>query len=397
MTERLYYDDPHLLEFEARIVHSVALGDKFGLILDKTAFYPTSGGQPNDLGFLGSIPVLDVYEDEATGSVVHVVPEKISAGAVRGVIDASRRRDHMQQHSGQHVLSQAFMELFNWPTVSFHLGTAASTIDLPVEGMNRDSAEQAEALANRIVSENRPVAVCYVPHEQAADARLRKPTEREGDIRIIDIAGFDRSACGGTHVRTTGEIGPILVTGLERAKKQGRVHFLCGNRVLQYARQANRTLESISQTVSAAPFETANGVRNIWEDLQKSRKRIEDLESRLLDHEAAEFPVKEGLATAVFKNRGIDSLKLLASKICSRPGIVALLADEGDQLRVVFARSADSPVDAAALLKQVLDRFGGRGGGRPRLAQGGGLGAESAQAVLDFAAGLVSAEGAMQR
>jgi alanyl-tRNA synthetase len=388
-TERLYYNDPHLLEFEARIIEWTTVGDKFGLILDRTAFYPTSGGQPNDIGSIQDVAVLDVYEDETSGSVVHVVPQKISVENVRGVIDASRRRDHMQQHSGQHVLSQAFVELFNWPTVSFHLGTAGSTIDLPVDSMTRDNAEQAEALANRVVQDNRPVAVCYVSHDNASEAGLRKPTERVGDIRIIDIAGFDRSACGGTHVRMTGEIGPILVTGTERAKKQTRVHFLCGNRVLQYARQANKTLESISQTISATPFDTANSVRNIWDELQKSRKRIEELEVKLLDREAAEFPVKDGLATGVFKNRGIDALKLLAAKICARPGTVALLADESDQLRVVIARSADSSVDAAAVLKKVLERFGGRGGGRPMLAQGGGLAAENPQAGLDFAAGLI--------
>jgi alanyl-tRNA synthetase len=282
-------------------------------------------------------------------------------------------------------LSQAFVELFNWATISFHLGTADSTIDLAAESMTRDNVEQAEALANRVVQDNRPVAICYVDQEQAASAGLRKPTERSGDIRIIDIAGFDRSACGGTHVRLTGEIGPILITGIERVKKQSRVHFLCGNRVLQYARQANRTLETISQTVSAAPFDTAAGVRTIWDELQKSRKHVEDLESRLTDYEAAAYPVNDGIATGTFQDRGIESLKMLASRICARPGAVAILIDTAEQLRIVIARSADLTVDAAGVLKKVLERFGGRGGGRPNFAQGGGLAADSPQTVLDFA------------
>src|SRR5215468_2601666 len=164
-TKRLYYDDPYLLEFDASVVETVALKDRYGVILDRTAFYPTSGGQPNDLGTLNDVPLIDVYEDEASGAVVHVVASPVALGAAHGLIDAERRRDHMQQHSGQHVLSQAFVELFNWPTVSFHLGALASTIDLPVEFMARQQAAQAEALANRIVEENRKVDVSYVASE----------------------------------------------------------------------------------------------------------------------------------------------------------------------------------------------------------------------------------------
>src|SRR6266446_1917917 len=383
-TERLYYNDPYLLEFDANVLDAKPVGDRIGVVLDRTAFYPTSGGQPNDLGTINDVALVDCIEDEPTGTVVHVLQGRISGDRVHGRVDPARRNDHMQQHSGQHVLSQAFVELFNWPTISFHLGVVACTIDLPVDSVSREQATQAEDLANRIVQENRPVAVRYLAQEQLADAGLRKPTERTGDVRVIDISGYDRSACGGTHVRMTGEIGPILITGIERAKKQTRVEFICGKRVLKYASQANHTLEAISQTISAAPFETAVAVRTLWDEHQKARKRIEELESELLDYEAAQFPVNAGLAVATFKNRGIENLKSLAVKICARPATIALLADEGDQLRVVFARSADSTVDVAALLKKTLERFGGRGGGRPNLAQGGGL-TGSAGEVLKFA------------
>jgi alanyl-tRNA synthetase len=279
----------------------------------------------------------------------------------------------MQQHSGQHVLSQAFVELFGWPTVSFHLGAIHCTIDLPAESISREQAEKAEDLANRIIRDNRGVAVRYISQENISEAGLRKPTERTGEIRVIDIAGYDRSACGGTHVKTTGEIGAVVITGLERAKKQTRVQFICGDRVVRYARLANRTLETISQTISAPPLETAGAVRTLWDEHQHLRKRAEELEMQLMDHEAAQFPVVEGFALAAFKNRGIEKLKVLAMKICARPATVVLMADEGDQLRVVFARSADSTVDVAAVLKRTLEKFGGRGGGRPNQAQGGGL------------------------
>jgi alanyl-tRNA synthetase len=390
-TERLYYNDPYLLEFDANVVDTTAVGERFGVILDRTAFYPTSGGQPNDLGVINNVALIDVFEDEATGAVIHVTDAPVSGGSIHGKIDASRRRDHMQQHSGQHVLSQAFVELFNWPTVSFHLGTAMSTIDLPVEAVTREQAERAEDLANRIVQDNRDVSVCYVPSERIAEVGLRKPTERTGDVRVIDISGFDKSACGGTHVRMTGEIGPILITRMERAKKQTRVEFLCGGRVVRYARDANRTLDAISQIVSAPPLDSAGAVKTVWDDLQNARKRIDDLESKLLDYEAAEFPVVSSLAVAAFKGRGIEKVKLLAQKVCNRPKTVALLADESDQIRVAFARSADSSVDVAAVLKKTLEKFGGKGGGRPNLAQGGGFAAPTAEAVLEYAKQLLRA------
>src|SRR2546425_9947269 len=301
-TERLYYSDPYLLEFDANVVEIKPIGNRTGVVLDRTAFYPASGGQPNDLGTSNDVPLVDCVEDAASGNVIHVLEGKIDGQSVRGRIDSDRRADHMQQHSGQHVLSQAFVELFNWPTVSFHLGIVSCTIDLPADSVSREQAEAAEDLANRIVRENRSVAVRYIAHENIAGAGLRKPTERSGDIRVIDIAGYDRSACGGTHVRTTGEIGPIMITGIERPKKQTRVELICGNRVVRYAREANRTLERISQTVSAPALETANAVRALWEEHQQARKRIQELEAELLDHEAAQFPIRDGFAIAAFRN-----------------------------------------------------------------------------------------------
>jgi len=385
LTTRLYYNEPDLLEFEAEVVGTLSLGDRTGIILDRTAFYPTSGGQPHDLGTLGGIALVDCYEDEESGDIIHVLRAKPDSVRVRGQVDADRRKDHRQQHSGQHVLSRAFVELYNWPTVSFHLGVATCTIDLTVESASREQLDRVEELANRIVQENRAVGIRYVNEENIAEAGLRKATERTGEIRIIDVSGYDRSACGGTHVRNTHEIGPIQILGASRAKKQTRVEFICGDRVLRHAHATRRALETISQTISSPLLETPSAVASVWQELQQAKKRIDDLDAQLLGHEAVAFPVHDGLAIAAFKDRGIDTLKLLAAKIAKRPGTVVLLADQGDQLRVVFARSADSTVDVAALLRKTIEKFGGRGGGRPDLAQAGGLTAASAEAVLQFA------------
>jgi alanyl-tRNA synthetase len=391
-TERLYYNEPDLLEFEADVINTLGLGDRFGVILDRTAFYPTSGGQPHDVGTLGGISLVDCYEDEKSGDIVHVLTEQPRTSRVLGEVDAGRRKDHRQQHSGQHVLSRAFVELYGWSTVSFHLGAVTCTIDLTVESVSREQLDRAEDLANRIIQENRPVAIRYVNELNIAEAGLRKATERTGEIRVIDVSGYDRSACGGTHVHSTHEIGSIQITGASRAKKQTRVEFICGDRVLRHARATHRALESISQTISAPLLETPAAVAGVWQDLQQARKRIEDLESELLEHEAAAFPVRDGIAVAMFKGRGIDALKMLASRIAKRPGTVVLLADQSDQLRVVFARSADSTVDASALLKKTIEKFGGKGGGRPDLSQAGGLTADSVETVLDFAKKIITTE-----
>jgi alanyl-tRNA synthetase len=392
-TERLYYNEPYLLEFDAEIQRSLDLGDRVGVVLDRTAFYPTSGGQPHDTGILGGVALVDCYDEESTGDIVHILAAQPFGKRVRGQVDAKRRRDHMQQHSGQHVLSRAFVELFDWTTVSFHLGEQTCTIDLASDSATQDELDRAEDLANRIVHENRPVSVLYMNQSEVAEAGLRKATERKGEIRVIDVSGYDRSACGGTHVHNTHEIGPIQILAAGRAKKQTRVEFICGDRVLQHARATHRALESIGQTVSSALLETPRAVSAFWQEFQRAKKRIEDLELLVLEQEAAVFPLDEkGYAVAAFKNRGIEQLKTLAIKISHRPGVVVLFADESDQLRVVFARAADSAVDVSALVRKTVARFGGRGGGRPDLAQAGGLSAGDAETILEFAKEILQSE-----
>ena len=385
MTKRLYYNDPFLLEFDANVLDRVEVdGGRHGLVLDQTAFYPTSGGQPHDTGLIGNRRVVDCVEDDS-GRVVHVLEGPVEGDRVRGFVDRERRIDHMQQHSGQHVLSQAFVGLFGWPTVGFHLGAVASTIDVDVAAASADQIAAAEALANRTVLGDARVAVEYVRDEDLAEAGLRKPTEREGRVRVIDIEGFDRSACGGTHVTATGQIGPILVTRTERVRKQVRVEFLCGYRALRHGRDANRVINEIAQITSAPALQSVPAVQSMKDELLGRKKTIEELQTRLMEHEAASFPLEDGFAVAVHEDRTAYEVRELARKICEKHSAVVLFATRTDPASVVFAASEDRSVDAGSLLKKVIAEFGGRGGGRPTMAQGGIPGVDDPSRLLEFA------------
>ena len=232
MTERLYYDEAGLVEFEAAVRRVEPAGEGFRVYLDRTAFYPESGGQIADTGTLSGIPVRDVQEDEA-GDVYHLVGEAPAAGPVRGAVDAAVRFDHMQQHTGQHLLSAAFVALHNLATVGFHMSADFSTVDIAAERLDEARLRSAVQLANRIVWEDRPVRTGFFDREQVEAMGLRKPTQRTGDIRVVEVDGFDRSACGGTHVARTGQIGIIVVTRTEKMKDKTRLHFLCGGRALR--------------------------------------------------------------------------------------------------------------------------------------------------------------------
>ncbi|MBI1738458.1 MAG: alanyl-tRNA editing protein, partial [Acidobacteria bacterium] len=234
-TERLYYGDSFLREFEARVFSCAPSGGQFHVVLDRTAFYPTSGGQPNDTGRFGEAAVVDVMDRE-DGAIVHVTDRALEMGAVRGVIDWERRFDHMQQHTGQHLLSAAFVELFKMQTVSFHLGGESSTIDLAGASLAARQAEAAERLTNQIIFEDRAVDVRYGTREELAESGVRKEVEREGVLRAVSVEKFDLQPCGGTHVTRTGQVGLVLLRKIDRQKQNWRVEFVCGGRAMRAAR-----------------------------------------------------------------------------------------------------------------------------------------------------------------
>jgi alanyl-tRNA synthetase len=383
VTERLYYTDPYLTEFDAAVVATVQTEDgRPAVVLDRTAFYPTSGGQPFDTGTLGTTRVVDVV-DADDGRVLHVVDGTVE-GAVHGTIDWGRRFDHMQQHTGQHVLSAAFDRSSGVRTVSFHLGGAASSIDLAREVTAAEIA-RAEELANAVVWEDRPVAIRFADAEEAAKLPLRKESARTGRLRLIDVEAFDLSACGGTHVARTGAIGIIAVSSAERFRGGTRLEFVCGGRALQRFRQLREAVDGSVRHLSVLPGELPAAIERLQLENRDQKRRVKDLQGRLAVQQAAELAAAaEAIGPVRLVASALDgwdpaALKSIASAIVQQPGFLAVLVAGPPPCQLLIARSADAGVDCAVMLKALTAVFGGKGGGRPELAQGGGLNASPAE------------------
>ncbi len=380
--KRLYYTDSHLTTFEGRVVETGELDGRPFAVLDRTAFYPTTGGQPHDVGALGGRVVIDVVDRESDGAVLHVLDGSLDRDAeVAGTVDWNRRFDHMQQHTGQHVLSAAFVRAANAATVSFHLGSELSTIDLA----GVPSAEliaAAEDLANQVVWEDRPVGIRFVSAGEAAALPLRKEPVRGGTLRLIEVPDFDLSACGGTHVTSTGAIGIIAVQSWERYKGGMRVSFACGGRALRQYRSARDVVSAAVRQLSIQPSELHESVSRLQAESRGLRTQVRELTERLAVFEAAALADQaesfgaRRVVLRVIADRDGAALKGLAHSIVSREGHVAVLVSAARPALVVVARSADQAADAGAIVKALVARFGGKGGGRPDGAQGGGLDAE---------------------
>lgn len=370
-TARLYYDDSYLTEFQARVVERSADGRR--LCLDRTAFYPASGGQPQDLGWIADVPVVEVIEEAER--IVHVTAEPVEGEEVACRIDWPRRFDYMQQHSGQHVLSAVLVELFKIPTVGFHLGAEISAIDLEVAALKAEQVTAVEERANAVVFENRPVTIRY--EEAGRDLDLRKPSDREGTLRIVSIEGLDRSACGGTHVRATGEIGPILIRRLDRAHRSVRLEFVCGARAVRRARADFDALSRVARCFSASPDETPALVQAQSEALQEAervRRRLATEVASFRGRElyAATAPDAGGTRRVVLHmHKGAigDELRATAQSFTAQPKAVFLAVIE-EPPAVLLAASKDAGISAGEVLKAALAGVGGRGGGSAVLAQG---------------------------
>jgi alanyl-tRNA synthetase len=377
VTERLYYSDSHLIEFDAKVVD---LTDRVSgwtaVVLDRTAFYPTGGGQPSDTGTLNGVRVVECIDDGDNG-VLHVVQGATPArGAlVHGRVDWSRRLDHMQQHTGQHILSQSFITLFNASTKSFRVLEASSEIDVDLDNPTNEVIERAVELANNVVWEDRAITIRSVTSAEAAALTLRKEPARDGDLRLIEIDGFDLTPCGGTHAYRTGEVGMIAVRSWERAKGLARIEFVAGTRALADYRKANKSARAVAALFSTGRDDAPQLAAQMVEEHKELNRRIRALEELAAEVEAEKLlaAASHGVVSQVFDGRDAESLKRLAHALIAKPAVVALLASrDRDMARLVFARSADAPGDMSTLMREACAMLGGRGGGKPELAQGGG-------------------------
>jgi alanyl-tRNA synthetase len=391
MTLRIYYRDPYCRRFDAVVTRAFDHEGRPAVTLDQTAFYPTSGGQPFDTGRLDRVDVVetvDLDDQAGQGGVVHVLAAPLGEGSrVSGEIDWPRRFDHMQQHTGQHVLSAAFDRQCDNPTMSFHMGSDVSTIDLQREAAAADVERVVDA-ANAVVWEDRPVSIRFASAEEAATLPLRKESGRQGPLRLIEVEGFDLSACGGTHVARTGAIGLIAVLGTERFRGGSRVSFVCGSRALNVLRGYRDAVAGSVRSLSVLPAELPAAVERIQTEGKELRKTIKGLQESLAVHEAARLladaPGAGGVRLIAQVLEGWDAagLKTIASAIATSGSAAVTLVSASSPAFVVVARSAAVATDAAAVLKQLIARFGGRGGGKPDLAQGGGLNGDPTEIAL---------------
>ena len=402
MTERLYYSNSYLHSFTAQVVEQLEVAGRPAVILDRSVFYPLGGGQPADRGTLGDVDVIDVVERESDGEVLHVLSRPLGSSEVSGVIDAVRRFDHMQQHSGQHILSQACLQVAQAETVSFHMSDdwreGASTIDVNRSDLPDETIERVENLANSIVVGNLPVVARFVSNEELALIPLRKPPQVDGAIRIVEIEGFDWSACGGTHVARTGEVGLIKITKVERRGSDTRVEFRCGRRALIDYQRKHKMISAVAGELTVGYWELDQALARLQAENKSTRKQLVEAEARLQQSEIRELldaaEPREGYRLIVHAWSGHDMgyLRRVASELVGQPKVVALLGATGNTTALVFARSKDLPFDLSALIKAAAVRVGGKGGGSKDLAQAGGPPSTDDQlkATLAWAAGELS-------
>jgi alanyl-tRNA synthetase len=395
-TERLYYNNSHLIEFEARVIHKTErVSGWTAVTLDRTAFYPTGGGQPSDTGTLDGEVVRECIDDEENG-ILHVVQGRApEVGAVvKGRIDWPRRLDHIQQHTGQHILSQAFVTLFNAPTRGFRVLHDICEIDVELSSPTDEVIERGVELANNVIWEDREITIRTVTSAEAAQLPLRKESSRDGELRLIEIDGFDLTPCGGTHAQRTGEVGMIVVRSWERAKGLTRIEFGAGMRALNEYRRANKTARAVAAHFSAAREDSPKLAARMIEENKELHRRVRTLEEIAARVEADELfgsaiPNAGGIkvVSQIFDKRDAESLKHLAMALIQHPNTVALLGSRDHEVaRLVFAKGEGAPGDMNGLMREACELLDGRGGGKADMAQGGGKNVSKLDEAINRAA-----------
>jgi alanyl-tRNA synthetase len=370
VTKRLYFEDAYRREFSGRVLEKSVHKGTPAVVLDETCFYPESGGQPSDRGSLGDAEVISVFEDG--DRIVHLLDRDLSREEVRGIIAWARRFDHMQQHSGQHILSQCFLEIVQGETRSFHLGEQAATLEIGINAISDEDLERVEARANEIVFEDKEIKTYFVNAEEVDSVPLRRPPKKEGTIRVVEVDGFDFSACGGTHCRRTGEVGLVKVIRWDKIRSHLRFEFLCGHRARHDYAQKNRSVLEISQKLSVQEGEAADAVEKTIQEAKYLRKRQRQLREDLTAYQAAEAvrEAKGRLVRATWTDRTVEEARLLALGIIRLADRVVLFAVRSEARdHFIFACSERLPLDMRELIPLVNTRVPSKGGGRASLVE----------------------------
>jgi alanyl-tRNA synthetase len=390
MSKKLYLDNPYQKEFDATVLDKIIIEDKGGLILDQTCFYPEGGGQPSDKGEINEVKVLKVVE--INGKVIHLIEREIQEKKVKGEIDWSIRFDHMQQHTGQHILSQSFIQVLSADTLSFHIGEEDSTIDVNLKKAKEEDIEKVELLANRIIYENRDVRTYIVDKEEVKKLNLRKTPPQKEKIRIVEISDFDISACGGTHCRKTGEVGIIKIKKWEKMRDNLRFHFVCGLRALKDYSQKNYIINRIVSEFSANEYEIIQFIGKFQGEIKNLRKKISKLQEKLIKYEAEEIIAqsKGKIIKMKFEDREPNEIKYLALNIIKKGDFIVLFGLKAQRVHLFLARSEKIPVDLREIIGAIAPIIEGKGGGRPDYVEIGGEKKEKIEEALDKAYELVT-------
>lgn len=386
---RKYFTDAYVTKFSAQVVREETLEDgRHGVVLNETYFYPTSGGQPYDLGTIGGVKVLDVVDGE---EIIHIVEKPLDVTEVECEIDWERRFGHMQQHAGQHILSACFEQLYDAETVGFHLGDEYVTIDLTLEDLSLKMAETVENRANELIYQNLSIKTYFVEPDEVSKLPLRKLPAVEEDIRIVEVDGEDYSPCGGTHPKSTGEVGMIKIRKWEKKRNNIRVEFICGYRALKDYQWKNDQINQISTQLSVRDQEALEGFQRLYDEAKELRREVGQLKGQVQVYEAEEFYGQAQKVNGVhliqhlFTDRDLSEVKRLAGRIIEKEKVIVLFAVKGEKAQVAFSRSKDLDTNMNELLKEVIGLINGSGGGSPQSAQGGGSDLNNLESLLQSA------------
>jgi alanyl-tRNA synthetase len=385
-TKRLYLESPYKVEFEAQVVEKVIWEQKPALILDQTCFYPESGGQPCDKGIINGIEVIKVLEDEAR--IIHLLAEDMSSAKVTGKIEWQTRFDHMQQHSGQHILSQSFHELLGAETLSFHLGEAISSVEMDLRKISEEEVENVERRANEIVFQDREIKCYFIPEEKIESVPLRRPPKKKGLIRVVEVSDFDFSACGGTHVRRAGEIGLIKILKLERIRNNIRFEFICGKRALEDYLRKNRILRELSTRFTVNEGEILSSVEKLSSDLKSQKRKGKKMQEKIAQYEAQEIiqETKDRIIKELFVDKTPEEMRFLVLNIIRKGDFVVLFGLKGEERgHLILACSENINIDMREIVPLVSPLIKGKGGGRPSLVEIAGEKIENLEQALERA------------